>query len=108
MDVKGRSIINGLPQTITITSEEIDDALNDSVNEIIKTIKQVLENTPPELSADIINNGIVVTGGGAMLEGLDELLKRELNVPIYVAESPLTCVAAGTGKMLENLRLIEE
>lgn len=108
MEVKGRSIINGLPQTITITSEEIDDALNDSVNEIIKTIKQVLENTPPELSADIINNGIVITGGGAMLEGLDELLKRELNVPIYVAESPLTCVAAGTGKMLENLRLIEE
>lgn len=108
MEVKGRSIINGLPQTITITSEEIDDALNDSVNEIIKTIKQVLEITPPELSADIINNGIVVTGGGAMLEGLDELLKRELNVPIYVAESPLTCVAAGTGKMLENLRLIEE
>lgn len=108
MEVKGRSIINGLPQTITITSEEIDDALNDSVNEIIKTIKQVLENTPPELSADIINNGIVVTGGGAMLEGLDELLKKELNVPIYVAESPLTCVAAGTGKMLENLRLIEE
>lgn len=108
MEVKGRSIINGLPQTITITSEEIDDALNDSVNEIIKTIKQVLENTPPELSADIINNGIVVTGGGAMLEGLEELLKRELNVPIYVAESPLTCVAAGTGKMLENLRLIEE
>lgn len=108
MEVKGRSIINGLPQTITITSEEIDDALNDSVNEIIKTIKQVLENTPPELSADIINNGIVVTGGGAMLEGLDELLKRELNVPIYVAESPLTCVAAGTGKMLDNLKLIEE
>lgn len=108
MEVKGRSVINGLPQTITITSEEIDDALNDSVNEIIKTIKQVLENTPPELSADIINNGIVVTGGGAMLEGLDELLKRELNVPIYVAESPLTCVAAGTGKMLDNLRLIEE
>ena len=108
MEVKGRSIINGLPQTITITSEEIDDALNDSVNEIIKTIKQVLENTPPELSADIINNGIVVTGGGAMLEGLDELLKRELNVPIYVAESPLTGVAAGTGKMLDNLKLIEE
>lgn len=108
MEVKGRSIINGLPQIITITSEEIDDALNDSVNEIIKTIKQVLENTPPELSADIINNGIVITGGGAMLEGLDELLKRELNVPIYVAESPLTCVAAGTGKMLDNLRLIEE
>lgn len=108
MEVKGRGMINGLPQTITITSEEIDDALSDSVNEIIRAIKQVLENTPPELSADIINKGIVVTGGGAMLEGLDELLRRELNVPIYIAESPLTCVAAGTGKMLENLNLIEE
>lgn len=108
MEVKGRGMVNGLPQTITITSEEIDDALNDSVYEIIRAIKQVLENTPPELSADIINKGIVVTGGGALLEGLDELLRKELNVPIYIAESPLTCVAAGTGKMLENLNLIDE
>ena len=108
MEVKGRSMVNGLPETITITSEEIDDALNDSVYKIIGAIKTVLENTPPELSADIINKGIVVTGGGAMLEGLDELLKKELNVPIFIAESPLTCVAAGTGKMLENLNLIDE
>ena len=108
MEVKGRSMINGLPETITITSEEIDNALNDSVYEIIGAIKTVLENTPPELSADIINKGIVVTGGGAMLEGLDELLKKELNVPIFIAESPLTCVANGTGKMLENLNLIDE
>lgn len=108
MEVKGRSMVNGLPETITITSEEIDNALNDSVYEIIGAIKTVLENTPPELSADIINKGIVVTGGGAMLEGLDELLKKELNVPIFIAESPLTCVAAGTGKMLENLNLIDE
>lgn len=108
MEVKGRSMVNGLPETITITSEEVDNALNDSVYKIISAIKQVLENTPPELSADIINKGIVVTGGGAMLEGLDELLKKELNVPVYIAESPLTCVANGTGKMLENLNLIDE
>ena len=108
MEVKGRSMVNGLPETITITSEEIDNALNDSVYKIIGAIKTVLENTPPELSADIINKGIVVTGGGAMLEGLDELLKKELNVPIFIAESPLTCVAAGTGKMLENLNLVDE
>ena len=108
MEVKGRGLVNGLPQTITITSEEIEEALSDSIKEIIRAIKQVLENTPPELSADIINNGIVITGGGAMLEGLDELLKKELNVQVYIAENPLTSVALGTGKMLENLKLVEE
>lgn len=108
MEVKGRGMVNGLPQTITITSEEIGEALKTSIHEIIRAIKQVLEITPPELSADIINKGIVLTGGGAMIEGLDILLKRELKVPIYVAESPLTCVAEGTGKMLENLNLIIE
>lgn len=107
-EVKGRSIVNGLPETITITSEEVDDALNDSIYKIINAIKQVLEETPPELSADIINKGIVVTGGGALIDGIDELLNKELKVPIYIAESPLTCVAEGTGKMLEHLNLIEE
>lgn len=108
MQVKGRGMVNGLPQTITITSEEIEKALSESINEIVRAIKLVLENTPPELSADIINKGIVITGGGAMIDGLDELLQKELNVPVYIAESPLTCVATGTGKMLENLKLIEE
>lgn len=108
MEVRGRGMINGLPQTIIITSEEIEKALTNSVYEILRAIKQVLETTPPELSADIINKGIVLTGGGAMLEGLDTLLKKELNVPVYIAESPLTCVAEGTGKMLQNLNLIEE
>jgi len=108
MEVKGRGMVNGLPQTITITSDEIEEALKNSVQEIVRAIKQVLENTPPELSADIINKGIVLTGGGAMLEGLDVLLKKELNVPVYIAESPLTCVAEGTGKMLEKLNLVEE
>ena len=80
----------------------------ESIDEIIRSIKQVLENTPPELSADIINKGIVLTGGGAMVDGLDTLLKEELKVPIYIAESPLTCVAEGTGILLENLNLIDD
>ena len=101
-------MVNGLPNTITITSEEIEEALRESINEIVRTIKQVLEITPPELSADIINKGIVLTGGGSMLDGLDILLKKELKVPVFIAESPLTCVAEGTGKMLENLHLIDE
>lgn len=107
MKVKGRGI-NGLPETITISSEEIEESLKPCIYEIIKTVKQVLEKTPPELSADIINNGIVLTGGGSLLEGLDILLEQELKVPIYLAENPLTSVAEGTGKMLEKLNLIEE
>ena len=99
LEVKGRDMVNGLPHTITITSEEIEEALRESINEIVRTIKQVLEITPPELSADIINKGIVLTGGGSMLDGLDILLKKELKVPVFIAESPLTCVAEGTGKM---------
>lgn len=108
LEVKGRDMVNGLPHTITITSEEIEEALRESINEIVRTIKQVLEITPPELSADIINKGIVLTGGGSMLDGLDILLKKELKVPVFIAESPLTCVAEGAGKMLENLHLIDE
>ncbi|MBQ6282963.1 MAG: rod shape-determining protein [Bacilli bacterium] len=105
--VKGRGI-NGLPEIITVTSEEIEEALKPCMYEIIKTVKQVLEKTPPELSADIINNGIVLTGGGSMIEGLDILLEKEIKVPIYVAENPLTSVAEGTGKMLEKLNLVQD
>ena len=108
MDVKGRNITAGLPHTIKLESEEVKNALKESIDEIIRSIKQVLENTPPELSADIINKGIVLTGGGAMVDGLDTLLKEELKVPIYIAESPLTCVAEGTGILLENLNLIDD
>lgn len=108
MDVKGRNLTTGLPHTISITSEEVEVALKESIYEIIRTIKQVLENTPPELSADIINKGIVLTGGGAMIDGFDNILKKELKVPIFIAESPLTCVAEGTGILLENLYLIDD
>ena len=104
MEVKGRNMVDGLPHTITITSEEVEEALKESIDEIIRNIKQVLEATPPELSADIINKGIILTGGGAMIKGLDTLLKKELKVPVFIADSPLTCVAEGTGIMLDNLK----
>ena len=107
MEVQGRNMVTGLPYTITITSEEVEESLKESINEIIRNIKQVLENTPPELSADIINKGIVLTGGGSMIDGFDEILKHELKVPIFIAESPLTCVAEGTGILLQNLNLID-
>lgn len=108
IEVKGRSIETGLPKSIHINEIEIEEALKNSIEEIVKKIKIVLENTPPELSADIINNGIVITGGGSLIKGLDVLLTQELDVPITLADNPLTCVAEGTGKLLENLNLIEE
>ncbi len=108
IEVKGRSIETGLPKSIHINEIEIEEALKNSIEEIVKKIKIVLENTPPELSADIINNGIVITGGGSLIKGLDVLLTQELDVPITLADNPLTCVAEGTGKLLENLNFIEE
>ena len=106
MDVKGRDLITGLPKTITISSKEIEEALKESIDVIIHAAKSVLEKTPPELSADIIDKGIVLTGGGALLKGFDKILSQELKVPVYVAESPLTCVAEGTGILLDNINLI--
>lgn len=107
MEVKGRNLVSGLPSTITLTSEEIEEALKKSAYMIVNKVKSVLEQTPPELSADIINKGIVMTGGGALIVGLDKLLSSELKVPVYIAESPLTCVAEGTGILLDNMHLID-
>lgn len=107
MDVRGRDLVTGLPHSITISSDEIEEALRKSVYEIIKVTKTVLEQTPPELSADIIDKGIVITGGGALIDGFDKLLTQELKVPVFIAESPLTCVAEGTGIMLDNLYLLD-
>lgn len=106
MIVKGRNVITGLPNTITISSDEIAEALSESVNIIIHYVKQVLEMTPPELAADIINQGIVMTGGGSLLDGLDKVLSKELNIPVYLADNPLTCVAEGTGILLNNIDYI--
>ncbi len=102
-DVKGRDLITGLPKTITLTEEDTQKAMEHLVNEIIKEAKVVLENTAPELSSDIINQGIVLTGGGSLLGNLDKLLEKELNVAVYVAEDPLNSVVNGTGMLLEKI-----
>ncbi|CAM4115268.1 rod shape-determining protein [Listeria booriae] len=104
MDIRGRDLVTGLPKTVTVTSDEIELALRESVNVIVQAAKQVLEQTPPELSADIIDRGIIMTGGGSLLHGLDELLAEELKVPVLLAENPLDAVAIGTGILLENAR----
>lgn len=101
--VRGRDLLTGLPKTIEITSEEVRQAIKESVYMIIHATKMVLENIEPEISADIIDKGIVLTGGGALLDGLDKLIEKEIKVPVKVAQSPLTCVAEGTGIILENL-----
>jgi len=106
MEVRGRDLVTGLPHTITIESEEVEEALRESVYTIIHAVKGILEETPPELSADIIDKGIVLTGGGSLIDGFNQLLSQELKVPVFTAESPLTCVAEGTGIMLENINLL--
>lgn len=103
LDIRGRDMVNGLPRTITVTSEEIKAAMQEAAEHIMQAAKKVLELTPPELSADIIDRGIIVTGGGAYLHGMDEFLSTELKVPVIIAEDPMNCVVLGTGKMLENL-----
>ncbi len=108
MDVKGRNLVTGLPHTITITQEETEEALHESIYRIIKSTTNVLEQTPPELSGDIVSKGVVLTGGGALLKGLTELLTQELEVPVLIAESPLTCVVEGTGVLLESPQQLEE
>ncbi len=107
MEVKGRDLVTGLPHSITICSAEVEEALRESMYQIITQAKAVLEETPPELSSDIIDKGIVLTGGGAMVNGLDKLLAHELKVPVFLADSPLTCVVEGTGVLLENVHLID-
>ncbi len=107
MEVRGRDLVTGLPHTITLNSDEVEEALRESVYTIIHCAKGILEQTPPELSADIIDKGIVLTGGGAMVDGFSNLLSQELKVPVFIAESPLTCVAEGTGILLDNLYMID-
>lgn len=103
IDIRGRDMVTGLPRTLTIKSGEIEKALREPVSAIVQAAKSVLERTPPELSADIIDRGVILTGGGALLHGIDQLLAEELRVPVLIAENPMECVAIGTGVMLENL-----
>ena len=106
MEIRGRDLVLGLPKTITISSKEILDALNEPVNSVIDAIKYTLEKTPPELAADIMESGIVLTGGGALLTGLDKLIAIETGMPVHVAQEPLNCVAKGTGLVLEHINTL--
>ena len=108
LEIRGRDLITGLPHAIEITQDETKEAMADSVNRIVKACKSVLEQTPPELSADIVEKGVILTGGGALLTGLAEVLEEELTIPVLVAETPLTCVAEGTGILLDNIKQLEE
>jgi rod shape-determining protein MreB len=105
MDIRGRDLVSGLPKTFSITSTEVSEALADTVGSILDAVKVTLEKSPPELAADIMDRGIVLTGGGAKLRNLDKLLSDETGMPVIVAENPLDCVAVGTGKALDNYDL---
>lgn len=106
VEVRGRDLISGLPKTITITAEESWKAIQEPVEAIIEAVKKVLESTPPELAADIVENGILMTGGGALLNGLDVLLSKETLLPVHVAEDPISCVAKGTGQSLSQISIL--
>ncbi|MDA3733656.1 rod shape-determining protein [Niameybacter massiliensis] len=103
MEIRGRDLVTGLPKILTITSQEVTEAIKEPVNAIVEAIKFTLEKTPPELSADIMESGIMLTGGGALLTGLDTLISLETGMPVNIAENPLDCVAQGTGLALENI-----
>lgn len=105
MEVRGRDLTGGLPKTVRVTSNEITEAMQDELREIINTIKKVLQDTPPELSADIMDKGMVISGGGALLKHLDQLIVKTIGVPCYVAEDPLFCVIKGIGTALDNLEI---
>jgi rod shape-determining protein MreB len=108
MEVRGRDLLSGLPQTVVVSSQEIRECMAEPILQIVTRVKNVLEKTPPELASDIIERGIVLTGGTALLRGLDTLIAETVNVPTYVADDPLSCVALGTGKALEQRRGITE
>jgi rod shape-determining protein MreB and related proteins len=108
LEVRGRDMVAGLPKTVEVTSEEIRAALSEPVSTIVDRVKSVLEITPPELASDIIERGMMLTGGGALLRGLDRLLAIETNIPIHVAEDPLSCVALGTGRALDEFDEIRD
>ncbi|MDA2930694.1 rod shape-determining protein [Acidobacteria bacterium AH-259-O06] len=106
MEIRGRDLIEGIPKTITITDEEVREALSDGIDIIVSAVRAALEQTPPELSADISDKGVLLTGGGALLKNLDLRLKNETRLPVFVAEDPLFSVVLGTGKMLSDMRLL--
>ena len=108
LEIKGRDLVAGVPKTLEIKSEEVREALAEPINAIVESVKMALERTPPELSADIVDKGIVLVGGGSMLSNLDILLRETTGLPVMLAEDPLTAVAVGTGRCLDELRLLKE
>ena len=108
IEVKGRDLVTGIPQNIIITSEEVRKAISEQVDSIVQAVRIALEQTPPELAADIVDRGIVLTGGGALLKGLDQLLREETSLPITVVDDPLSTVVVGTGRTLDNLHILKE
>lgn len=107
MEIRGRNLADGLPQNIKVTSTEIEEAMKESITKIVDIIKLTLEKTPPELASDIMEKGIVLAGGGALIKNLDKLISIETGMPVYVAEEPLDCVVRGTGKTLEDLEKLK-
>ena len=107
MDIRGRDLVSGLPKTLTIEAKEIREALDEPIFKIIDAVKSTLEKTPPELAADVMDHGIMMTGGGALLTNLDKLLSKETGMPVLVSEDALSCVGEGTGKSLENIELLK-
>ena len=107
MEVRGRDLGNGLPRNVIVTSTQIEEAMHDSINEIVEVVKATLEKTPPELASDIVEKGIVLAGGGALIRNLDKLLSQKTEMPVYIAEDPLECVVKGTGKTLEDLERLK-
>ncbi len=105
MEVRGRNLVSGLPETVRISSIEVTEAIQDELEEIIRAVKNVLQKTPPELSSDVIDRGMILSGGGALLRNIDKLLAEATGVPCYIADDPLLCVAKGTGTVLDNLDL---
>jgi len=107
LDIRGRDLVSGLPKTLTIKSSEVREALSEPIQKIIDAVKGTLEKTPPELASDVMDHGIMMTGGGALLRNLDRLLSHETGMPVLVAEDALSCVGEGTGKSLENIELLK-
>ncbi len=105
-EIRGRDMVSGLPKTVVLTSEEIRQALEEPLSQIIDAVKETLDRTPPELASDIMDRGIMLAGGGSLLQGLDERLREETQMPAHLAESPLTCVAVGSGRSLEEFEVI--
>jgi rod shape-determining protein MreB len=108
MEIKGRDLVEGVPKTLVVSDEEIREALSETVSTIVDAVRVALERTPPELSADIMDKGIIIAGGGSMLKNLDKRLREETGLPVTLAEDPLACVALGTGQMLTDFNLLRK